>query len=157
MDTVRKLLVLTIILAGFIFGVSFSTLYAQVNIAEGSACTCKLPIPLLIPMFASLGVLIGSIIYYLIFPKPVEKEASENVDDILSLLKPGEKDIVKKIIQAGGEIPQSKLSKEFGKVKVFRILEDLAERGIVEKVEYGRTNKIKITKKFDKIFRKFYK
>jgi hypothetical protein len=65
----KKSLIVIILLSGFIFAVSFSTLYAQTHIIEGTACSCTLPIPVLIPTFASLGLLIGSILYYFMSPK----------------------------------------------------------------------------------------
>jgi uncharacterized membrane protein len=136
-----------IVIAGFIFGVSFSTLYAQVHIAEGTACSCTLPIPLLIPTFSSLGVFVGSLVYYMLSPK-IEKKEAKDVHLLLDMLEPDEKAIIKRIIESKGEISQSKLSSEFGKVKTFRVLEGLRLRGVVEKMPYGKTNKVKLAKKF---------
>jgi uncharacterized membrane protein len=139
------------ILAGFIFAVSFSTLYAQTHIIEGTACSCTLPIPLLIPTFSSLGIFVGSIVYYLLFPKIEEGKGKEDLSLFLDFLEPDEKSILQKIIENKGKITQSKLSSQFGKVKVFRILEKLKERGIIEKEAYGKTNTIKISEKFSKL------
>jgi uncharacterized membrane protein len=139
------------ILAGFIFAVSFSTLYAQIHIIEGTACSCTLPIPLLIPTFSSLGIFVGSIVYYLLFPKIEEGKGKEDLSLFLDFLEPDEKSILQKIIENKGKITQSKLSSQFGKVKVFRILEKLKERGIIEKEAYGKTNTIKISEKFSKL------
>lgn len=71
---------------------------------------------------------------------------------ILDLLEPLEKEIIRRIVENRGEISQSKLSTEFGKVKVFRVIEALKNRGVVEKVPYGKTNKIKLNEKFVKLF-----
>jgi uncharacterized membrane protein len=139
------------ILAGFIFAVSFSTLYAQTHIIEGTACSCTLPIPLLIPTFSSLGIFVGSIVYYLLFPKIEEGKGKEDLSLFLDFLEPDEKSILQKIIENKGKITQSRLSSQFGKVKVFRILEKLKERGIIEKEAYGKTNTIKISEKFSKL------
>lgn len=151
MENIKKLIILVIILTGFIFGVSFSTLYAQTHIIEGTACSCTLPIPLLIPMFSSLGIFVGSIVYYLMFPRFEEvKEKSLEVEKILlDLLNPDERKIIEKIIQNKGKITQSKLSSELGKVRVFRIIESLKKRGIIEKEPYGKTNVIKLSEKFE--------
>jgi uncharacterized membrane protein len=151
MKTIQKLIIVVMILAGFIFAVSFSTLYAQTHIIEGTACSCTLPIPLLIPTFSSLGIFVGSIVYYLLFPKIEEGKGKEDLSLFLDFLEPDEKSILQKIIENKGKITQSRLSSQFGKVKVFRILEKLKERGIIEKEAYGKTNTIKISEKFSKL------
>lgn len=152
MDLKKKLLIVIIVIAGFVFGVSFSTLYAQVHIAEGTACSCTLPIPLLIPTFSSLGVFVGSIVYYMLSPAISREVRKVDTKAILDLLEPLEKEIIRRIVENRGEISQSKLSTEFGKVKVFRVIEALKNRGVVEKVPYGKTNKIKLNEKFVKLF-----
>lgn len=141
------------LITGFIFAVSFSTLYAQTHIVEGTACSCTLPIPVLIPTFSSLGILIGSFVYYAMFPKLMdsEKKLAEDAQVILDMLQIDEKNIIKKIIENKGEITQSKLSSLFGKVKTFRVVENLKKRGIITKESYGKTNKIKLNEKFNKI------
>lgn len=151
MKTIQKLIIVVMILAGFIFAVSFSTLYAQTHIIEGTACSCTLPIPLLIPTFSSLGIFVGSIVYYLLFPKIEEDKGKEDLNLFLDFLEPDEKSVLQKIIENKGKITQSKLSSQFGKVKVFRILESLRKRGIIEKEAYGKTNTIKISEKFSKL------
>ena len=147
--------IVVILITGFIFAVSFSTLYAQTNIIEGTACSCTLPIPVLIPTFSSLGVLIGSVVYYFMFPKlsETDKKLVESTRVMLDMLQSDERIIIKKIIDNKGEITQSKLSSELGKVKTFRIIENLRKRGIVQKEGYGKTNKILLNEKFkDVIF-----
>ena len=149
----KKSLIAIILLSGFIFAVSFSTLYAQTHIIEGTACSCTLPIPVLIPTFASLGLLIGSILYYFMSPK-IEENKEKKIQLIFSLvemLNPEEKEIIKKLLENKGEILQSKLSRSFGKVKTFRVLENLRKRGIIEKEPYGKTNVIKLGEKFKNI------
>ena len=150
MNIYRKLAIVVILITGFIFAVSFSTLYAQTNIIEGTACSCTLPIPVLIPTFSSLGILIGSVVYYFMFPKITEtdKKFVEGTKILLDMLQPDERNIMKKIIDNKGEITQSKLSSELGKVKTFRIIENLRKRGIVQKEGYGKTNKIILNEKF---------
>jgi hypothetical protein len=153
MNIGRDIIIVIMLITGFIFAVSFSTLYAQTHIEEGTACSCTLPIPILIPTFSSLGILIGSIVYYVMFPKLREsdKKTTENAKVILDMLHPSEKTIIKKIIENKGEIVQSKLSLELGKVKTFRIIESLKRRGIIFKESYGKTNKIKLNDKFKEI------
>jgi len=141
------------LITGFVFAVSFSTLYAQTHIVEGTACACTLPIPVLIPTFSSLGILVGSFVYYAMFPKlrETERKVAEDSKVLLDMLQPEEREIVKRIVENKGEITQSKLSSQFGKVKTFRIIESLKRRGIVLKEGYGKTNKIRLNEKFREI------
>ena len=153
MRPIRKILIVIILLTGFIFGVSFSTLYAQTHISEGTACSCTLPIPILIPTLSSLGVFIGSVVYYMMSPK-TEKDKEKYRNDmkmLLGVLPNDEGEIVKMLMDNNGEITQSKLSSKFGRVKTFRTIERLRMRGVIEKEPYGKTNIIKLNEIFRQI------
>jgi len=154
----KKILGIIIILSIFIFLVSFGTLYAQTHIIEGTACSCTLPIPLLIPTFSSFGVIVGALVYYFIgyskhkediprkeLLKRLESYNKKDVKDpkiFLNFLDNREKQILEVLIKNRGEITQAKLSSLFGKVVVFRAIESLKRKGIVKKENYGKTNKI---------------
>jgi hypothetical protein len=150
MNVNKKIVISIMLITGFIFAVSFATLYTQTHISEGTACSCTLPIPVLIPTFSSLGVFIGSLVYYLMFAriKETEKRSTEDAVNLLDMLQSDEREIIRKIVENKGEISQSKLSGIFGKVKTFRVLEGLRKRGIIEKESYGKTNMIKLNGKF---------
>ncbi len=153
MKPIGNVLIVTILLTGFVFGVSFSTLYAQTHVSQGQVCSCTLPIPILIPTLSSLGIFVGSIVYYLLFPK-IEKYRGKYVKDtraLIDLLTHEEAKLIRMIVENGGKITQSKLSSELGAVKVHRTLKDLELRGIVDKEPHGKTNMIRLTKKFSKI------
>ena len=83
-----------------------------------------------------------------------EKKIAEDAQVVLDMLQLDEKNIIKKIIENKGEITQSKLSSSFGKVKTFRVIENLKKRGIITKESYGKTNKIKLNEKFSNILSK---
>jgi len=153
MDFVKKAMGAIILLAGFIFAVSFSTLYVQTHIVEGTACQCTLPISLLIPTFSSLGVMIGSIVYYLMFSKIQESKerAIEDIRKVLEILNPDEREVIKAILENKGRATQSSISRKIGKVKAFRVIEALRRRGVVKKEPYGKTNIITLTEDFEKI------
>jgi len=153
MNTNKKIAVGIMLITGFIFAVSFSTLYVQTHIVEGTACSCRLPIPLLIPTFSSLGVFVGSFVYYLMFAriKETEKRSTEDAKALLDMLHGDEKIIIKKIVENNGEITQSKLSSFFGKVKTFRVLENLRKRNVIVKESCGKTNKIRLNDNFRNI------
>jgi uncharacterized membrane protein len=81
----------------------------------------------------------------------IEESKEKQIQIIFSLvemLNPEEKEVVKKLFENRGEILQSKLSKSFGKVKTFRVLENLRKRGVIEKEPYGKTNLIKLSERF---------
>ncbi|MEM2181025.1 MAG: hypothetical protein QXP32_09460, partial [Nitrososphaeria archaeon] len=75
----------------------------------------------------------------------------KDLKTFLELLPENEREILNEIIPNNGKILQSKISAKFGKVKAFRILENLRRRGIIEKEEYGKTNVVKISEKFAKL------
>ncbi len=147
MENRKKLIILGLILSVFVFAVSFATLYAQTHIIEDTVCSCTLPIPVLIPTFSSLGIFVGLIVYYILFPRAEERQ-SEAFEKILDILEPNEREVIRLLISNKGEISQAKLSSRFGKVKAFRILERLKKRGVIEKEKCGKTNKIKLSKEF---------
>jgi uncharacterized membrane protein len=152
MELKRKLIIFGIVVSTFIFSVTFATLYAQTHIIEGTACSCTLPIPLLIPMFSSFGILVGLISFYLLLPT-IER-TKEEVKNWIELLDPLEKEVIKTIIENDGKVTQAKISKEIGKVKAFRVLERLKERGIIEKIKERKTNIIKLSNKFEFLLKK---
>ena len=67
-------------------------------------------------------------------------------DKVLSLFRGSEKKVLDIIIGCGGECVQRQIVSDTGysKAKVSRIIYDLAERGIVEKIQMGRTNIVKL-------------
>jgi hypothetical protein len=148
-NIMRKHLVLTtFLLASFVFCVSFATFYVQIEIERGNVCGCTIPIPMFIPMFSSLGILVGSGVYYFLFPKLEKRKASVEVfwKHFLSLLDEDERYVVEKLLNNGGEVLQSIISRELGKVKTFRIVERLEKKGLIEKERYGKTYIIKLGK-----------
>ncbi|MBU5678586.1 MAG: hypothetical protein QXJ96_01475 [Candidatus Aenigmatarchaeota archaeon] len=167
-----KFLLLAIVISIFVFLVSFGTLYAQTHIIEGTACSCTLPIPLLIPTFSSFGVIVGAIVYYFVaihrseeyeilrsrierLPiKDFEKNDNEKFKIFLDFLDNKERIVIEKIVENNGEITQSKLSKIMGKINAFRVVESLKKRGIIKKEKFGKTNRIILEEKYKKILTK---
>jgi len=144
MNFSQKLLIAIMMITAFVFLVSFGTLYVQTHIMEGTVCSCTLPIPLLIPTFSSFGVFVGALTYYFLSPR-IEVEKSKLIkllDTFIRFFPPDESFVLRKIIQNGGEILQSKISSEMGKVKCFRAIESLRKKGLIEKEPYGKTNKL---------------
>jgi len=149
----REMAIGIMLITGFIFAVSFGTLYTQTHINQGTVCSCTLPIPILIPTFSSLGVFVGSFVYFLMFSKikDTKVQSTEDAKKLLDLLQNDEKRILSELVKNKGEVLQSKLSKKFGKVKVFRTLEGLKQRKIITKKDHGRTNKIILNESFKEV------
>jgi len=64
------------------------------------------------------------------------------------LLLPDEKKVIQVLKEGGYSLPQNKITKESGlsKVQVHRVLKRLESKGLIEKHEYGLTNKIVLKK-----------
>lgn len=71
-----------------------------------------------------------------------------SVRDILPVLTEGERKAMEILLREKGEVDQRVIVKEtdFSKAKVSRIISDLMDRGLVEKVAKGRKNLIKLKK-----------
>lgn len=84
---------------------------------------------------------IFSITYLFIFRR-------RNIKDILPVLTDGERKIVEILLREKKEVDQRKIIKEtdFSKAKVSRIIQDLVDRDLIEKVHKGRTNLIRLKK-----------
>jgi uncharacterized membrane protein len=76
--------------------------------------------------------------------KAVKQEATEY------LLLPEEKKVIEVLKKNDYSLPQNKITKESGltKVQVHRVLKRLETKGLIEKHEYGLTNKIVLKKEF---------
>ena len=79
-----------------------------------------------------------------------KKERNELKREIVgSMITPEEKSVILELEKENGELTQSELVSKtgLGKVKIHRILKRLEALGIVRKIPYGMTNKIRLEKK----------
>jgi len=145
----KQVLISVMIIAIFIFIISFASLYTQRHISCGSTQTCTIPIPFLIPISASLGLFIGTLVYYLMIGRLTRK----NIDIrkyhkiINSLLEKEEKKILD-IIKDKREITQAKLASltDMSRVKIFRNIKRLQQKNLIDKEKQGKKIIIKIKK-----------
>ncbi len=149
-----NILLAAALIMGFIFLVSLAIYFIKDN--YGTSCSCKVPVPIIIAILTSLGVLVGIMTYYFLsksFSKEKEKIFG-NVEKTLNFLDHEEKAILFSIIENKGEIPQNSLSKKtkINPVKLHRRLASLKSKGIVHKVKNGMTNKIILDTDFKEIF-----
>jgi sensor histidine kinase YesM len=152
----KKILLGISILAIFVFMVSGVSLYVQNLMAQNMLCGCIIPIYMIIPLLSSVGVFIGTFVYYLMMERAekTEKGLKQNMEKTLVFLQRGEREVLKKLIESGGQTTQASLSRntDLGKVQVFRIVEKLKVRGVIEKESHGKTNVIRLSKELQGLF-----
>ena len=149
MDEKKIILILTGVLSGFAFIVAIASVYVQSSIENGTICKCVVPISLFIPIFASIGLLIGSISYYVFLS--IERKPS--IDSIKKLLDEDEAKVLDEIIK--GKNKQYKISKslKWDRVKTFRMLKRLEEKGIIKREKEGKVVKVELSDYIKKNFR----
>lgn len=145
-----------IIISAFVLVVSGSSLYIQLQIESGHMCGCVIPLYIFIPFLSSLGLFIGTLAYYLLRPTT---ERKIKIDQIVPLFLDKDEAVIIKEILKEREITQASLMKRAGmdKVKIFRIIERLKQRGIIEKKPYGKTNIIKLSAEIERSIEKMCK
>ena len=142
MNEEKNLIIGIIIVSFFVLIVSFATLYVQHSLECGH---CAIPVPLFIPIFSSLGIIIGSAFYYHIneVVEKKEKKIDERIFSILKVFDEDERKILEKLLRKG-EVLQAEISNEIGKVKAHRIIKKLLMKGVIEKIEKGKTFLIRL-------------
>ena len=152
----KKIIVGAMLIVIFVIIVSISSWYVWNEMYFGDVCSCAVPLPILIPVLASVGLLTGTLVYYIFSPNNADGKKSQ-VDrrSALRLLNGTERDIMNVLIENGGEVTQSKIGKETGlsKVVVFRSLDRLRSRGIISKEGKGKTNIIRLDDDIMNVFR----
>ena len=152
----KKLIVVMIIISAFVFVVAASSLYIQIQIESGQMCGCVIPLYIFIPFLSSLGLFIGTLAYYLLRPA---SEKKIHIEQIVPLFLDKDEAAVMKEVLKEKKITQVSLMKRTGmdKVKIFRVIERLRQRGIIEKKPYGKTNIIKLSGEIEKSIEKMCK
>ncbi len=151
MQKTRKAVIAVSLIVGFISIVSLITMYIQTRlIKEGSACLCIVPVYLLVPILSCFGLLIGFIVYSML-AETKEKAIARNIRHTLMFLDPDERAVIEKIIN-NKQISQAAISKELGKVKAHRIVAKLLQKGIIKAVNDGKTKKLRLHDKLEKLF-----
>ena len=152
----KKTIWVSLILMIFVLIVSLSSLYVQSHVVRGDVCGCVIPIYLFIPLLSAIGLFIGTLIYYLLSPTFETRSdfIENNIDVILGVFPTDESKIIRKIIERQGAVYQSELVvlTKMPKVKVFRVLERLSMKNIIDKKPYGKTNLVTFTENARKLF-----
>lgn len=104
----------------------------------------------LFPFIAFIGLLIGTIVYYIMSDKVINKEQSlkQNSKIILNFLTGQERKVIETLLENDGKVQQYELSHlpNLNKLKTHRILINLEQKGIIHKEKLGKINKIVLNK-----------
>ncbi|MCX6815013.1 MAG: helix-turn-helix domain-containing protein [Candidatus Aenigmarchaeota archaeon] len=151
MNPQKKFLTGMLVLTIFILAVALSSLYVQMQVSSGNACGCAIPLYLFVPLIGSMGLFIGVLAYYLLSPKfekpPVDKK------QLLAFFERNESIVMKVILENKGEVSQAEIVRQTGlpKVKVFRILHSLKNKGIITKERQKKINMVKLSEGMKKL------
>ncbi|MBW2983343.1 MarR family transcriptional regulator [Candidatus Woesearchaeota archaeon] len=144
------------IITGFIFIVTFSSLYVSDAIEQGNACGCVIPIPWMILILSSLGLFVGSLSYYFIAGRFLKARRQRRIDEreALAFLQPDERPVVKAVVKAGRPVTQAEISRSAGldKVKVSRLVRRLVQRGVLVTEGEGKSKTVFLTPGLAKVF-----
>lgn len=153
MEYAKKIILGMMSISLFVLIVGISSFYVQIQIETGNVCGCLIPIPVFIPFLASVGLFIGTLVYYFFTPRLEGKKIDKNV--ILRVFDSDEKDIINFLLENKGKTTQSKIAKgtSLSKVKVFRIIERLIKKGVVLKSPLGKTNLITLNESLLDLFK----
>ena len=104
----------------------------------------------LIPFIAFIGLLIGTVVYYIMSDKVVHQEQTleKNTNIILKFLTGQERKVIETLLENDGKVQQYELSHlpNLNKVKTHRILFNLEQKGVISKERLGKINKIVLNK-----------
>ena len=144
------------IIAAFTFLVSIAYFHTQKIVKDPFTCEYRNILPILVLITSSLGVFVGSFVYYKISRNYLKekKEYKKEAEITLSFLGKHEKSIVQILIRHKGEIKQAQLEKltKINKVSVHRKLKKLLEKNVITKEQSIQGNTIRLTEPFRKIF-----
>jgi len=148
----KTLLIIIMIIAGFVLIVSLASLYTQRVVSCGEAQTCTIPLPFLIPIIASVSLFVGSLMgYFMVSSISKRNESFQKCSGFVEKLFNKEEYEILKLVAKNGEVSQAKIVQTTGfpRLRVFRIIEKLKERGLLQKEE--KDGKLRIIRINDNI------
>ncbi len=111
----------------------------------------------LLPFMAFIGLLVGTLVYYLMSDKVIRQEQTlkKNTKIILNFLTFQEKKVIETLMENDGKVQQYELSHlpNLNKVKTHRILQTLEQKGIIHKEKLGKINKIVLNKELHDVLK----
>ena len=111
----------------------------------------------LLPFIAFIGLLIGTLVYYIMSDKIIQKEQSlqKNTKVILNFLTGQERKVIETLLENDGKVQQYELSHlpDLNKLKTHRILVNLEQKGVIHKEKLGKINKIVLNKELYEVLK----
>jgi len=111
----------------------------------------------LIPFVAFIGLLIGTLVYYIMSDKVIQQKQSlkKNTKIILNFLTDQERKVIETLLENNGKVQQYELSHlpNLNKLKTHRILVNLEQKGIIKKEKLGKINKIVLNKELYEVLK----
>ncbi len=111
----------------------------------------------LLPFIAFIGLLVGTVVYYIMSDKVIQQEQSlkKNTKIILNFLSGQEKKVIETLMKNEGTVQQYELSHlpNLNKVKTHRILINLEQKGVIHKEKLGKINKIVLNKELYEVLK----
>ena len=111
----------------------------------------------LLPFIAFIGLLVGTLVYYIMSDKVIQQEQSlkKNTKIILNFLTGQERKVVETLLENDGKVQQYELSHlpNLNKLKTHRILLNLEQKGVIHKEKLGKINKIVLNKELYEVLR----
>lgn len=111
----------------------------------------------LLPFIAFMGILVGTVVYYIMSDKVIEQEKSveRNTKIILNFLTSQERKVIETLLENEGKVQQYELSHlpNLNKLKTHRILINLEQKGIIHKEKLGKINKIVLNKELYRVLK----
>jgi len=111
----------------------------------------------LLPFVAFVGLLIGTLAYYIMSDKVIQQERSlkKNTKIILNFLNGQERKVIETLLENDGGVQQYELSHlpNLNKVKTHRILVNLEQKGVIRKEKLGKINKIVLNKELYEVLK----
>lgn len=145
-EKVKRTLQVVLLIAAFLGFVAYALFYVWTVPGGGTMCPCTVPVTTILIAVALSGLFVGSLIYYLVSKSFFEKkeEMEQGAEKVLEFLDEGSRKVIQKLVDNGGEMLQSDITKEtdLSRVKVSRIIKDLSQKGTVEKKDSGVSNRI---------------
>ena len=152
----KQILIILMAIAFFVLAVSLASLYTERVVACGTAQSCTIPLPFLIPIIASVSLFVGALVNYFMTGQISKKDKSIKKSSLLlEKILNNEEYLVLKILAKKGEISQAKIVVLTGltRLRVFRIIENLKRKGIIEKeAKDGKLRMIKLNEEFKELF-----
>lgn len=107
-----------------------------------------------LPLIISIAAIVGASIYYFMVGRIESKEKTikDTSKIVLKFLNTPERQVVNKLIENNGKVLQSGITHMEGmtKLKCHRIIQKLADNGIIRKEQMGKTNIIRFTEEIEK-------